>query len=118
VPLSDTVSDLLAQAAGPVAGLVLARTQRPVRRAMRGHPRPDEHLGARADDHRLDDERPWVMPHPARITLAGDASGSRGWLIDNAVLVEVLDIESHRLAAALVGNTETMVSTASRARPT
>jgi hypothetical protein len=52
---------------------------------------------------------PWVMPHAARIMLAGDPSGSQGWLIDNAVLVEVLDVESHRLAAALVGNTETMV---------
>jgi hypothetical protein len=52
---------------------------------------------------------PWVMSHDARVTLAGDPSGSQGWLIDNAVLVEVLDIESHRLAAALVGNTETMV---------
>jgi hypothetical protein len=52
---------------------------------------------------------PWVMSQPVRVTLAGDSSGSEGWLIDNAVLVEVLDIEEHRLAAALVGNTETMM---------
>jgi hypothetical protein len=52
---------------------------------------------------------PWIVSPSARLVLAGDPSGSRGWLIDNAVLVEILDPSGQRLASALVGSNEPMV---------
>ncbi len=49
-----------------------------------------------------------MIAAPAKFCLAGDAGGTKGWSVDNFLLIEVLDQSGNLTSSALAGNTETV----------
>jgi len=49
-----------------------------------------------------------MITTPAKFCLAGDAGGTKGWRVDNFLLIEVLDQSGNLLSSALAGLTETV----------
>jgi hypothetical protein len=46
---------------------------------------------------------PFVLGPQTRVSFAGDAAGTKGWRVDNVLLVEVLDTEDKVLDAFVIG---------------
>ncbi len=49
-----------------------------------------------------------MIAAPAKFCLAGDAGGTKGWSVDNFLLIEVLDHSGNLISSALAGLTETV----------
>jgi tetratricopeptide (TPR) repeat protein len=49
-----------------------------------------------------------MIPTPAKFCLAGDAGGTKGWIVDNFLLIEILDQSGNLISSALAGLTETV----------
>ncbi len=49
-----------------------------------------------------------MIAAPAKFCLAGDAGGTKGWSVDNFLLIEILDQSGNLISSALAGLTETV----------
>ena len=49
-----------------------------------------------------------MITTPAKFCLAGDAGGTKGWRVDNFLLIEILDQRGNLTSSALAGLTETV----------
>jgi tetratricopeptide (TPR) repeat protein len=49
-----------------------------------------------------------MITTPATFCLAGDAGGTKGWSVDNFLLIEILDQSGNLISSALAGLTETV----------
>ena len=49
-----------------------------------------------------------MITTPAKFCLAGDAGGTKGWSVDNFLLIEILDQSGNLISSALAGLTETV----------
>ncbi len=49
-----------------------------------------------------------MIAAPAKFCLAGDAGGTKGWSVDNFLLIEILDQSGNLISSAVAGLTETV----------